>query len=232
MGAAARDTVLYGRLAMDRLNPISPLRQLPNMLSSHVAIEHQALGPSLTITTPGIAGLQAIIEGAGLIAGGEATVVLAGGAEDPLTLGNRAMLEAARPGVAGPELAEGAAVLVLESAGAARRRGASIQARVVTGASSSLVDLPTLCRQVEEAAGWLPGAQVIYGSGLAGSELARDHRVIDSSAWTGRLLAAAGALDAALAAHHIATGNRALVAGIGPTGVAAAMALETPETGG
>src|SRR5688572_1083756 len=75
------DAPAFGRHAPDALFPLWLLKHLPNMLSSHLAIEHKAEGPSNTITTACAAGTQAVGEAFRLIARGDADVMLAGGAD-------------------------------------------------------------------------------------------------------------------------------------------------------
>ncbi len=99
-----------------------------------------ARGPSLTFSTACSAGAMAIAAAAELIAGGEADVMIAGGADSlsRLTLNGFGSLllldpngcrpfDAARTGIS---LGEGAGVLVLEAEATARARGAKILARL------------------------------------------------------------------------------------------------------
>jgi len=142
------DPPTFGRKAPDALFPLWLLKQLPNMLSSHLAIQHKAEGPSNTITTACAAGTQAVGEAFRLIARGDADVMLAGGADsriEPLMIcaysalgalstGQRPATEVSRPFDRkrdGFVLGEGAAVLVLEELDAARKRGAPIYAEVL-----------------------------------------------------------------------------------------------------
>lgn len=224
-GALTGDVGAFGRAVMERQNPMSPLRHLPNMLSAHVAIEQGALGPSFTVTTAGCAGLQAIAEGAALVAGGEADAVFAGGAEDPLAPENRAVLRAAE---LDDDLAEAAAVLFLEAVGAAESRGADVRARVAGwGHGSGPKAVEEASRHALESTGWSGPPSVVYASGVADGG---DRSWASSETATGRILAAAGAADAVLAVGRIGATRRALVIAVGPTGVATAVAFE--ETAG
>jgi 3-oxoacyl-[acyl-carrier-protein] synthase II len=112
-----------------------------------VARRWNALGPNHTCQTACAAGAQAIGEAARAIARGEADAAIAGGTHsmvDPLGIISFSLLQAlstrneeperaSRPfdrGRDGFVLAEGAAVVVLEEAGAARARGAASVAEV------------------------------------------------------------------------------------------------------
>jgi 3-oxoacyl-[acyl-carrier-protein] synthase II len=142
------DAPAFGRNAPEALFPLWLLKQLPNMLSSHLAIQHKAEGPSNTITTACAAGTQAVGEAFRLIARGDADVMLAGGADsriEPLMVVAYAALGALSPAqrpageVSRPfdrkrdgfVLGEGAAVLVLEELESAKKRGAPIYAEVL-----------------------------------------------------------------------------------------------------
>lgn len=122
--------------------------------SAAVAIEAGARGPAITPATACASGADAIGLGADLIRLVRADVVLAGGADapiSPVTLSAFAALGAAADGTGDPAaacrpfaadrtglvLAEGAAVLVLESAEHARRRGATVLAEVLGYGSSN-----------------------------------------------------------------------------------------------
>jgi 3-oxoacyl-[acyl-carrier-protein] synthase II len=170
------DAPAFGRKAPDSLFPLWLLKQLPNMLSSHLAIQHKAEGPSNTITTACAAGTQAVGEAFRLIARGDADAMLAGGADsriEPLMMvaysalgalstGQRPAGEVSRPFDRkrdGFVLGEGAAVLVLEELEIARKRGAPIYAEVLGyGASCDAYGVtkpdPTgagACRAIEAA---------------------------------------------------------------------------------
>ncbi|MFD3998781.1 beta-ketoacyl-ACP synthase II [Streptomyces sp. NPDC058548] len=128
-----------------------PPRLIPmamvNSPAAHVALKHGLLGPCSAISTACASGAEALVAAHQMIASGEADVVLAGGAEAPLTslvLGGFARMgalslrnhepegasrpfDSARDGFV---LAEGAALLVLESAEHASARGATILAEL------------------------------------------------------------------------------------------------------
>jgi len=145
-----------GRFAQARAESIFPLwllQHLPNMAAAHISILQHAMGPNNTIVTDCAAGTQAVGEAFGLIARGDADVMLAGGCDsrlDPqllvaysamkaVSLSLRPPAEVSRPFDAerdGFVLGEGAALLVLEPYERAKRRGAPIYAEI-TGYGSS-----------------------------------------------------------------------------------------------
>ncbi|QDU59290.1 3-oxoacyl-[acyl-carrier-protein] synthase 2 [Planctomycetes bacterium Pan216] len=141
------DPQKFGTVGPNHLPPLWLLKQLPNMLSSHLAILHHAEGPCITVTTACAAGTQAIGEAFRLIARDDADVMLAGGSDsrlEPLMLvayaalgalsrSQRPQHEVSRPFDRerdGFVLGEGSAVLVLEDYERAKRRGAKIYAEV------------------------------------------------------------------------------------------------------
>ena len=144
--------------------------------TSHVAIQAGARGRTMSVATACAAGLDAIAEGARSVARGDATVVIAGGAETPLSpyaltaFHNVGVLakwdgppsEACRPFEkhrSGLVLGEGAAVVILENGAHARARRAKIYARVLGSDSAAeglhlrKVDLvgATLTRVIQSA---------------------------------------------------------------------------------
>ncbi len=129
------------------VNPLLALSVFGGAASSNVTIELGLTGPSLAYGNSCAAGLIAIGEAARLIEDGRAPVMLAGGAEaplSPLVVGAFAMIRvlstrnddpatASRPFDKerdGFVIAEGGAVLVLEALDHARARGARIYATV------------------------------------------------------------------------------------------------------
>ncbi|MFI9629741.1 beta-ketoacyl synthase N-terminal-like domain-containing protein [Streptomyces sp. NPDC052042] len=87
-----------------------------NLFGSRMAMEHQLQGFNLTLTSPRVAGLEAVQTGARALRLGRASWLLAGATEeaaDPL-----------EPGVSAAE--SGAVALVLESADRAAARGATV----------------------------------------------------------------------------------------------------------
>ena len=118
-----------------------------NDAASWLAIRHGFTGPCAAVATACASGADAIVTGCQMIACGEADVVLAGGTEAPVVraiVAGFAKLGALSPRNDEPHrasrpfgkdrdgfvIAEGAAVLVLESAAHARARGARSHARL------------------------------------------------------------------------------------------------------
>jgi 3-oxoacyl-[acyl-carrier-protein] synthase II len=138
---------------------------LPNALvdtaTSYIATRLGAIGPNFAVVSACATGSHAIGEGAEQIRRGRADVILAGGTEaciTPLVLagfcqmqalapGNDEPAAASRPydrGRAGFVIAEGAAIVVLESASRARARGAKLYAEVLGyGASNDAYHVAT-----------------------------------------------------------------------------------------
>jgi 3-oxoacyl-[acyl-carrier-protein] synthase II len=129
----------------DRLKPFSVLMAMNNAPAAWIALDHALEGPNLTYSTACSSSAVAIGEAARRVASGEADVMLAGGAEAPLTLGTLKAWEAMRTLAAedadaaascrpfsrdrgGLVLGEGAAVVVLEAWERAEARGAPILA--------------------------------------------------------------------------------------------------------
>jgi 3-oxoacyl-[acyl-carrier-protein] synthase II len=132
---------------------VSPLllpSMMPNAVSCLVSIETGAKGPVLTSTLACASGNYALIESYNFMQRGEADVIIAGGVESattPLTFATLARMgalsqrnddpaRASRPFDAdrdGFVYGEGAAVMILETEGHARARGAKIYAEVLGG---------------------------------------------------------------------------------------------------
>jgi 3-oxoacyl-[acyl-carrier-protein] synthase II len=149
-GAATTDEgyrTVYGECS-DRVKPYSVLAAMNNAPASWIGIEHRLAGPNLTYSTACSSSAVAIGEAALRIRHGEADVMVAGGAEAPLTFGVLraweamhavAAMDAADPGAScrpfsrnrsGLVLGEGAAIVILESLEHARRRGAPVHAEL------------------------------------------------------------------------------------------------------
>lgn len=131
-----------------RVDPFFLPKLIGNSVSAQVAMRYGLHGPMLSPSTACATGTDAVGGAYRAIRGGEADVMLAGGAEAPIT----PLLVAALAGVGaasrrndepgcasrpfdqdrdGFVLAEGAAVLVLETLERARRRGAHVYAEVL-----------------------------------------------------------------------------------------------------
>ena len=139
--------VLYGENS-DRLKPMSVLMAMANAPAAWIGIEHGITGPNLTYSTACSSSAVAVGEAAKRIARGETEVMIAGGAEAPLTLGTLKAWDAlktlatedARDPAAtckpfardrsGLVLGEGAAMVVLEPLDRAVARGATVLAEI------------------------------------------------------------------------------------------------------
>lgn len=138
---------LYAQ-ASERVNPYSVLAAMTNAAASWIAIEHALSGPNLTFSTACSSSAVALGEAARRIQHGEVDVMLAGGAEAPLTFGVLRAWEALRtlatedagdPAAScrpfsldrnGLVIGEGAAFFVLEEWQRAVGRGATIHAEL------------------------------------------------------------------------------------------------------
>jgi 3-oxoacyl-[acyl-carrier-protein] synthase II len=133
----------------DRIKPYTVLMAMNNAAASWIGIEHALSGPNLTFSTACSSSAVAIGEAWLRIRSGAASVMLAGGAEAPLTLGTLKAWEALKtlatedpvdPSASckpfakdrsGLVLGEGAAVLVLEEWEHAARRSATVYGELV-----------------------------------------------------------------------------------------------------
>jgi len=131
-----------------RMRPLSVLLGMNNAAASHISLEYGLQGPNITYSTACSSSAIAIGEAARQIRHGYADVMLAGGAEALLTQGVMKAWEALRamaledpadPAASckpfsknrtGLVLGEGAAVVVLEDAERAVKRGAKIYAEL------------------------------------------------------------------------------------------------------
>lgn len=134
----------WGSDGMNNLTPLWLLKFLPNMLSCHVTIVHDAQAPSNTITCAEAASHLAIGEAFRTIARGAADICICGGAEsklNPMGLMRQSLLKrlslthneaperACRPfdvSRDGSVISEGGGLLILEELEHARARGARI----------------------------------------------------------------------------------------------------------
>jgi 3-oxoacyl-[acyl-carrier-protein] synthase II len=128
-----------------RMNPLFVPTVMPNAGAAHISIRHDFRGPCLTLSTACAAGAHAVGEGMRLLREGSADLVVAGGAEAPVTPSVLAAFGAAHalserssdPAAAsrpfdkdrdGFVLAEGGACLILERFEDAVARQAPIRA--------------------------------------------------------------------------------------------------------
>ena len=131
-----------------RMSPFFIPMMIANTASSQVAIRHGLMGPSSTVVTACTSGADAVGSAYRMLQFGEAEVMLAGGAESivtPMAVGSFSVMKAlstrndspetaSRPFSGGRDgfvLAEGAAVLVLETLEHATARGARIYAELI-----------------------------------------------------------------------------------------------------
>jgi len=215
----------FAEKVLGGMNPLWLLISLPNMVSAHAAIQLQARGPNSTVMTDFLAGLQAIGEAAAWIRAGEAKAVLAGGADSalfPYAYGGFQQAGLFDDGRFVP--GEGAAVLLLEDADEAARRGARAYGEIVALAGSPR----------EALAGWRGAARVVTSTVFAEPYLAWEDgalaaaglsRTDEHTSRLGHALAAAGPIDAALLLGR-AEGETAILAhATGAGGLSASLAM-------
>ena len=188
----------WGTYGIPRLFPLWLLKHLPNMHACHTGILWDAQGPSNSLTTSDAGGLLALDEAARILRRGGADYMLAGGAEsrvNPVMLLRYCLVRrlatandnpsaACRPfdlDRTGQVSGEGAAVLMIEGADVAEKRGARIYAEVLgTGAGTTTAGVnacdadgravATACRRALAAANVAPsnlGAVVAHGTAFA-----------------------------------------------------------------
>ena len=153
-GIATVERTFAGRPGQARLHPTLLPRIMPNAPGAVIAIAEGWRGPNLSFGTVCAASSHAIGEAARVVADGHADVMLAGGAEAPITpfvirgfhalsalsTRNDCPEGASRPFAAdrdGFVLGEGAAFVVLERLADARARGARIYANLAGYASTT-----------------------------------------------------------------------------------------------
>lgn len=173
---------LYGHNLV-RIPPTSIPYSMYNAATSAVSNQHAARGPAYSVVSACASGAHAISQAADWIRSGRADIVIAGASDAPLTIGiirgwegmrilaidNEHPERASRPFSAsrhGIVLAEGAAVLILESEGSLSRRQATplgaIEGCGMTSDAGHLTDPSAdgACRAMELAlleAGVTPG---------------------------------------------------------------------------
>lgn len=139
---------LYGERS-ERIKPFTVLMGMHNAAAAWIALEHRLRGPCLTFSSACASAAVAIGEAWSRVASGQLDVVLAGGAEAPLSPGSLrawealhtvATMDAADPSAScrpfskdrsGLVLGEGAAMLVLEPLARAQARGAEVLGEIL-----------------------------------------------------------------------------------------------------
>jgi 3-oxoacyl-[acyl-carrier-protein] synthase II len=144
-----KTSVEFHNSARGKVSPYFIPASLVNLLSGHVSIKYGFAGPNSAVATACSTGAHAIGDAARMIKYGDADVMIAGGAEAPITptgvagfVAARALAtsfndnptEASRPwdqGHDGFVMGEGAGVVVLEEYEHAKVRGAKIYAEII-----------------------------------------------------------------------------------------------------
>jgi 3-oxoacyl-[acyl-carrier-protein] synthase II len=150
-----KNSIIMKEQGHRRISPFFIPASLANLASGHVSIEHGYMGANFSVVSACASGSHAIGEAYRMIKHGYANVMVAGGAEAPITPVGVAGFQSAKTLACNfndnPELSsrpwdrdragfvmgEGAAILVLENLDHALKRGAKIYAEIIGYGSSS-----------------------------------------------------------------------------------------------
>ncbi|UCG72476.1 MAG: beta-ketoacyl-[acyl-carrier-protein] synthase family protein [Chromatiales bacterium] len=181
------DAAKVWQRTLERVNPLTPLKALPNMMAGHIAIEYNARGACLTLASACISATQAIGEAYRYIKLGLADAMLAGGSDSMtnpnalvafsalgvISRNNEEYLTAARPFDKtrdGFMLGEGGAVFVLEDYDNCKKRGAVPYAEIIGYANTC--DAFRLTDEPAEAWGSIEAMRLaLADAGIDASEL-------------------------------------------------------------
>lgn len=225
-----------------RISPFFIPMVITNLAAGQVSIAHGLKGPNYSVTSACASGVHSIGEAVNYIRNGWMDVMVAGGAEStvcPMAIGGFASMRALSTRNEAPEkasrpwdkdrdgfvLAEGAAILILESLEHAEKRGANIICEV-TGYGVSADAYHMTSPAPEGAGGYAAMMMALQDSGLSASsiqyinahgtstpmgdglesaaikKLMGDHAknvwVSSTKSMTGHALGAAGAIESAL----------------------------------
>ncbi len=132
--------------------PLASLRNLPNLVLAHIAIQLDVTGPGGTRAGGEAAGLAAVVDAWHCIGEGRADAMLTGGADSFVDAGSAR--DQVRLGAAGMDRAPGeaAAMLCLEALDTAQARGARVLA-VLTSGGTGVTEPSTWRSPLEGAIG-------------------------------------------------------------------------------
>jgi 3-oxoacyl-[acyl-carrier-protein] synthase II len=148
------DITQFATRGMFTIDPLFLVRALPNAGLCGIAVEHQVLGPNLSLTNGTVGGLQSVILAADALRRGDAQMALAGGCDSLLRLDSiiehlaagRLSRRTDDPGQAcrpfdlsrdGYALGEGAAFVLLETESHARARCTRVYGELLASGQSS-----------------------------------------------------------------------------------------------
>jgi 3-oxoacyl-(acyl-carrier-protein) synthase len=216
------------------LYPLRRLRLLPNVGPAVLSIEHQAMGPSLTLVGGHTSGLQAIADALALIRDGRVDAVLCGAADSRLTpIDLRAFArlcplsassnpaDSCRPfdrDRDGVVPAEGSAVFVLEAEDSARARRADAYAEIVACAFAGPTEggcAESMRQVMQSRSERSPDVVVAHGEGgvqsdrleAAALDLLSPRSITSLQPAIGHTMSACGALNLAAACLVLSDGR-------------------------